>query len=59
MSSLEEKLERAEKVAHISSKHVGLTIALIGVLIAFCGRIVNADHSKQPGIPERVKSEAC
>jgi hypothetical protein len=23
------------------------------------GCIVNADHSKQPGIPERVKSEAC
>ncbi len=46
MSSLEEKLERAEKVAHISSKRVGLTIALIGVLIAFCAAMVGSEQNE-------------
>ena len=46
MSSLEEKLDRAEKVAHISSKHVGLTIALIGVLIAFCAAMVGFEQNE-------------
>jgi low affinity Fe/Cu permease len=46
MSSLEEKIERAEKVAHISSKHVGLTIALIGVLIACCAAMVGFEQNE-------------
>jgi uncharacterized protein DUF4337 len=46
MSSLREKLERAEITAHISSKHVGLTIALIGVLIAFCAAMVSSEQNE-------------
>ena len=46
MSSLQEKLEQAASVAHISSKHVGLTIALIGVLIAFCAAMVGSEQNE-------------
>src|SRR5215470_11471337 len=46
MSSLREKLERAEITGHISSKHVGLTIALIGVLIAFCAAMVSSEQNE-------------
>jgi hypothetical protein len=46
MSSLEEKLERAESAAHISSKHIGVTIALIGVLIAFCAAMVSSEQNE-------------
>jgi low affinity Fe/Cu permease len=46
MSSLQEKLERAERTAHVSSKHIGLTIALIGVLIAFCAAMVGSEQNK-------------
>ena len=44
MGSLQEKLERAESVA-VSSKHIGLTIALIGVLIAFCAAMVGSEQN--------------
>ena len=46
MSSLKEKLERAESAAHISSKHIGVTIALIGVLIAFCAAMVTSEQNE-------------
>jgi hypothetical protein len=46
MSSLQEKLERAEKTAHVSSKHVGLTIALIGVLIALCAAMAGSEQNE-------------
>src|SRR6516165_8731572 len=46
MSSLKEDLERVEMTAHISSKHVGLTIALIGVLIAFCAAMVGSEQNQ-------------
>ena len=46
MSSLQEKLERAESAAHISSKHIGVTIALIGALIAFCAAMVTSEQNK-------------
>jgi len=46
MSSLQEKLERAESAAHISSKHIGVTIALIGVLIAFCAAMVSSEQNE-------------
>ena len=46
MSSLQEKLERAEGAAHISSKHIGVTIALIGALIAFCAAMVNSEQNE-------------
>lgn len=46
MSSLQEKLERAERAAHISSKHIGITIALIGALIAFCAAMVTSEQNK-------------
>src|SRR6516165_12492124 len=46
MSSLKEDLERVEMTAHISSKHVGLTIALIGVLIAFCAAMVTSEQNE-------------
>jgi hypothetical protein len=46
MSSLQEKLEWAEVTAHISSKQVGLTIALIGVLIAFCAAMVTSEQNE-------------
>jgi hypothetical protein len=45
MSSLQEKLERAKSVA-VSSKHIGLTIALIGVLIAFCAAMVGSEQNR-------------
>jgi hypothetical protein len=45
MSSLKEELERAEMTAHISSKQVGLKIALIGVLIAFCAAMVSSEQN--------------
>lgn len=46
MSSLHEKLERAESAAHISSKHIGVTIALIGALIAFCAAMVMSEQNE-------------
>ena len=46
MSSLQEKLERAEQTGHVSSKHIGLTIALIGVLIAFCAAMVGSEQNQ-------------
>jgi hypothetical protein len=46
MGSLQEKLERAEKTAHVSSKHVGLTIALIGVLIALCAAMAGSEQNE-------------
>jgi hypothetical protein len=46
MSSLQEKLERAESAAHVSSKHIGVTIALIGVLIAFCAAMVSSEQNE-------------
>src|SRR5215472_10911622 len=46
MSSVKEELERAEMTAHVSSKHVGLTIALIGVLIAFCAAMVTSEQNE-------------
>ena len=46
VSSLQEKLERAEDAAHISSKHIGVTIALIGVLIAFCAAMVSSEQNE-------------
>jgi len=46
MSSLQEKLERAESAAHISSKRIGVTIALIGALIAFCAAMVTSEQNK-------------
>ena len=46
MSSLKEDLERVEMTAHISSKHVGLTIALIGVLITFCAAMVTSEQNE-------------
>ena len=46
MSSLKEELERAEMTAHISSKQLGLTIALIGVLIAFCAAMVSSEQNE-------------
>ena len=46
MSSLHEKLERAEGAAHISSKRIGVTIALIGALIAFCAAMVTSEQNK-------------
>jgi Domain of unknown function (DUF4337) len=46
MSSLHEKLERAESASHISSKHIGVTIALIGALIAFCAAMVTSEQNK-------------
>jgi hypothetical protein len=45
MSSLQDKLERAQSVA-VSSKHIGLTIALIGVLIAFCAAMVGTEQNQ-------------
>ena len=45
MSSLQEKLEQAERIA-VSSKHIGLTIALIGVLIAFCAAMVGSEQNR-------------
>lgn len=45
MSSVQEKLERAQSVA-VSSKHIGLTIALIGVLIAFCAAMVGTEQNQ-------------
>ena len=45
MSSLQEKLERTERIA-VSSKHIGLTIALIGVLIAFCAAMVGSEQNQ-------------
>jgi len=46
MSSLQEKLERAESAVHISSKRIGVTIALIGALIAFCAAMVTSEQNK-------------
>jgi hypothetical protein len=46
MSSLREKLEQSERTAHVSSKHIGLTIALIGVLIAFCAAMVGTEQNQ-------------
>jgi hypothetical protein len=46
MSSVKEELERAEMTAHVSSKHIGLTIALIGVLIAFCAAMVSSEQNE-------------
>jgi hypothetical protein len=46
VSSLREKLERAESAAHVSSKHIGVTIALIGVLIAFCAAMVSSEQNE-------------
>lgn len=46
MSSLQEKLERAEINAHVCTKHVGLTIALIGVLIALCASMAGSEHNE-------------
>ena len=45
MSSFQEKLERTEHIA-VSSKHIGLTIALIGVLIAFCAAMVGSEQNQ-------------
>jgi hypothetical protein len=45
MSSLKEKLERTERIA-VSSKHIGLTIALIGVLIACCAAMVGSEQNQ-------------
>jgi Domain of unknown function (DUF4337) len=45
MSSVGEKLERAKSIA-VSSKHIGLTIALIGVLIAFCAAMVGSEQNR-------------
>jgi hypothetical protein len=45
MSSLQEKLERTERIA-VSSKHIGLTIALIGVLIACCAAMVGSEQNQ-------------
>jgi len=45
MSSLQDKLEQAERIA-VSSKHIGLTIALIGVLIAFCAAMVGSEQNR-------------
>lgn len=46
MSSLQEKLERAESAVHVSNKHIGVTIALIGVLIAFCAAMVSSEQNE-------------
>jgi low affinity Fe/Cu permease len=46
VSSLQEKLERAESIGKVSSKHIGLTIALIGVLIAFCAAMVGSEQNR-------------
>jgi len=46
VSSFQEKLERAETTAHVSTKHVGLTIALIGVLIALCASMAGSEHNE-------------
>jgi hypothetical protein len=45
MSSLQAKLEQAERIT-VSSKHIGLTIALIGVLIAFCAAMVGSEQNR-------------
>ena len=45
MSSLQEKLKRTEHIA-VASKHIGLTIALIGVLIAFCAAMVGSEQNQ-------------
>ena len=59
MSSLEEKLERAEKVAQISSKHVGLTIALIGVLIAICAaRVISEQNELTRTMTEQIQAHS-
>jgi hypothetical protein len=42
MAGSHEKVERAEQTSHVGSKHIGLTMALIGVLIAFCAVMVGS-----------------
>jgi len=47
MSGAHEKLERAEHAAHGSSNKIfGVTMALIGVLIAFCGAMVGSERNE-------------
>jgi hypothetical protein len=46
MSSLQEKLEQAESAGQVRSKHIGVTIALIGVLIAFCAAMVSSEQTE-------------
>jgi hypothetical protein len=45
MSSLQENLERAEKTSHVSNKNIGVTIALLGVLIACCAAMVGSEQN--------------
>jgi hypothetical protein len=46
MAGPHEKLEQAEHTAHVPSKHIGLTMALIGVLIAFCAAMVGSQRNE-------------
>jgi hypothetical protein len=46
MASPYETLEKAEETTHVRSKHIGLTMALIGVLIAFCAAMVGSQRNE-------------
>jgi len=46
MSEAHESLEHAEHAAHGSNKLIGLTMALIGVLIAFCAAMVGSERNE-------------
>src|SRR6476659_7341651 len=52
MSGAHEKLERAEHASHAGEHHgsnnklFGLTMALIGVLIAFCAALVGSERNE-------------
>jgi len=40
------QLDQAEQTAHVRSKHIGLTMALIGVLIACCSALVGSQRNE-------------
>jgi Domain of unknown function (DUF4337) len=46
MAGSHEKLKQAEETAHVGSKHIGLTMALIGVLIALCVAMASSKRNE-------------
>ncbi len=53
MAGSHEKLNQAEQTAHVPYRHIGLTTALIGVLIALCAAMVGSHRNALVRAKER------
>jgi hypothetical protein len=59
MAGSHEKLKQAEPTAHVPYRHIGLTMALIGILIALCAAMVRSHrNSLARAMTEQTKAHS-